>query len=181
MLSVRDVADFFLSPVDEEDGEATISNLKLQKLLYYAQGYSLALFGQKLFDENISCWTHGPVVESIYHQFKIYGSSPLPVAHIEMNKYNDEHLYILNRVRREYGQFTAWKLRDMTHEELPYLSTPNGGVINTACIKEFFINKLSNDNFNFDLERMKKRVEGDFVKMPDTQDKDSFMQWVKSF
>lgn len=180
MLSVRDVADFFLSSINEEEGESSITNLKLQKLLYYSQGYSLALFDQKLFDECITCWIHGPVVESIYHQFKIYGCSPLPVAHIEINKYSIEDLYVMNFVRREYGQYTAWKLRDMTHEESPYLDTPHGGVISTNSLKDFFTKKLSTDDFNFDLDRMKIRVEGDFIKMPDIQDKDTFLKWFNS-
>lgn len=41
MLNAKDVADFFLSPIDEEDGESVVTNLKLQKLLYYGQGYML--------------------------------------------------------------------------------------------------------------------------------------------
>jgi len=52
MLSAHDVAEFFLSPVAEEEGEK-ITNLKLQKLLYYAQGYSLAILGRPLFADKI--------------------------------------------------------------------------------------------------------------------------------
>lgn len=181
MLNAKDVADFFLSPIDDEDGEPVISNLKLQKLLYYAQGYALAMLGRKLFSEDISCWTHGPVVETIYHQFKAYGASPLPAAHIEIAKYGEEELYILNRVRREYGQYTAWKLRDMTHDEAPYLNTPHGGVMDSECIQEFFASKTSQNTFNFDLERMRERVDDEFVKMPDDIGQESFVDWIKSF
>jgi uncharacterized phage-associated protein len=39
-----------------------ISNLKLQKLLYYAQGFYLAIYGKALFEEDIVAWEHGPVV-----------------------------------------------------------------------------------------------------------------------
>lgn len=69
MLNAYDVADFFLSPFEEEDGEQ-ISNLKLQKLLYYAQGYALAILNRPLFAENIEHWQHGPVVPCIYRTYK---------------------------------------------------------------------------------------------------------------
>lgn len=180
MLNAKDVADFFLSPIDEEDGESVVTNLKLQKLLYYAQGYTLALLDRKLFDEEISCWNHGPVVESIYYQYKAHGRSPLPPSHLEINKYNDDELCILHLVRREYGQYEAWKLRDMTHEEAPFLNTPKGGIMDNDYIKEFFFNKVSQHSFNFDIERMRTRVEGNFVKMPSDIDQESFIDWVKS-
>ena len=69
MLSAQDVADFFILPALEDDGEL-ITNLKLQKLLYYAQGYSLAILDRPIFPEKIEHWTHGPVVHEIYHKYK---------------------------------------------------------------------------------------------------------------
>ncbi|MCI8513016.1 MAG: DUF4065 domain-containing protein [Lachnospiraceae bacterium] len=51
-----------------------IANLKLQKLLYYAQGCFLAVAGAPLFLEDILAWQHGPVVEPVYYQYKGYGS-----------------------------------------------------------------------------------------------------------
>jgi uncharacterized phage-associated protein len=67
-LSCVEIAKYFLVQVEEELGDS-ISNLKLQKLVYYAQGFNLALFdGNPLFDEEIQAWTHGPVVPALYHQ-----------------------------------------------------------------------------------------------------------------
>lgn len=63
-LTAKDVANYFLAQVDEECGDS-ISNLKLQKLLYYTQGFHLAMTGKLLFDEPIVNWQHGPVVESL--------------------------------------------------------------------------------------------------------------------
>lgn len=60
--------------------DADLSNLKLQKLLYYAQGYHLARLCQPLFLESLQAWAHGPVVESVYHRFKVFGSSDLSLA-----------------------------------------------------------------------------------------------------
>ncbi|XVN73183.1 hypothetical protein AAEX37_00235 [Oligella sp. MSHR50489EDL] len=154
--------------------------LKYKNYYNYAQGYALALLGRKLFNEDIVCWAHGPVVKSIYYQYKAYGKSPLPPSFIEMTKYDEDELCILNHVRYEYGQYTAWKLRNMTHDEAPYLNTPSGDVMNEECIKDFFVNKISQNTFSFDLEMMKSRVEGKFVKMPSDVGKDSFFEWVKS-
>ncbi len=72
------IAKWFLaynrSMMQDSDAD-TISNLKLQKLLYYAQGIFLAINDEPLFEEPILAWAHGPVVESVYHEYKAYGSS----------------------------------------------------------------------------------------------------------
>ncbi|HAS22646.1 MAG TPA: hypothetical protein DCR51_05795, partial [Idiomarina loihiensis] len=59
MANSADVARYLIKISNDED-EGSISNLKLQKLMYYAQGLSLALFERPLFDGNIEAWTHGP-------------------------------------------------------------------------------------------------------------------------
>ena len=69
MLSCDDAAKYFLAQVSEDAGDL-ISNLKLQKLLYYAQGFHLALYDQPLFPEAIEAWTHGPVVPDLYRHYK---------------------------------------------------------------------------------------------------------------
>jgi uncharacterized phage-associated protein len=51
-----------------------MSNLKLQKLMYYAQGFSLVLFNKPLFPERIEAWIHGPVIPAVYHKYKGYGA-----------------------------------------------------------------------------------------------------------
>ena len=66
MLTCYDIAKYFLAQADEEIGDL-ISNLKLQKLVYYAQGFYLALHDEALFPEDIEAWTHGPVVPVLYH------------------------------------------------------------------------------------------------------------------
>ena len=66
MISCQDVANYFLSLCDEDAGDL-ISNLKLQKLVYYAQGFHLAISGEPLFDEKIMAWEHGPVIPQLYH------------------------------------------------------------------------------------------------------------------
>ena len=86
MMPAHDVAKYFVSLVDEEAGDS-ISNLKLQKLLYYAQGAHLALRDEPLFGEPIEAWTHGPVVPSVYRQYKQHGGEPIPVEPIILEYY----------------------------------------------------------------------------------------------
>ena len=71
--TASEVAKWFLAynrDVLAEEGGEYISNLKLQKLLYYAQGSFLAVTDSPLFDDPIVAWQHGPVVESVYHEYK---------------------------------------------------------------------------------------------------------------
>src|SRR5271165_1232342 len=75
MATALEVADVFLKLSQPEAGD-TISNLKLQKLLYYVQGYHLAFYGSELFPDPIVAWQYGPVVEGVYHNFKRFGYGP---------------------------------------------------------------------------------------------------------
>lgn len=127
MLSARDVARYFLSKVDEDSGDG-ISNLKLQKLVYYAQGYHLAMYGRPLFAERIEAWEHGPVVPELYRAYREHGSAPIPVPDgfelpreaFASAEEHDRTKALLDEVYDVFGQYSAWKLRNMTHEEQPW-------------------------------------------------------------
>lgn len=120
MLTCFDVASYFLSRCDEDSGDI-ISNLKLQKLVYYAQGFSLALLDKPLFSEKIEAWMHGPVIPVLYRHYRRCGNNALPTPdQIDLSKYSDDEIELLDEVYQVYGQFSAWKLRNMTHEELPW-------------------------------------------------------------
>lgn len=138
MASAHDVADFFLSLQDEEAGDV-ISNLKLQKLLYYAQGYHLAAFGCPLFPEKVRKWQHGPVVKEIYHAFSDYGSGGIPEpSSLNENAFDEEQVSFLNEIYRIFGQYSAWKLRNMTHEEPPWVDAPVRGIISRKTMQDYF-------------------------------------------
>jgi uncharacterized phage-associated protein len=147
MLSAQSVADYFLARVEQEDGEI-ISNLKLQKLLYYAQGNYLALDKGELFPEAIEAWNHGPVVPSVYRKYKHHGAAGLPGPEdFDAANYTDDIQDFLDEVYRVYGQFSAWKLREMTHEEPPWKEAfeNNRGTISLESMKDFFKTLLIKD------------------------------------
>lgn len=139
MLNCFDVAKYFLTKVDEEEGEA-ITNLKLQKLAYYAQSAHLAFHGSPLFSETLEAWKHGPVVPELYRAYKDCGSSPLPkTTSVGEVDYGVGERKLMDDVYTFFGQFAAWKLRDMTHQETPWKEAyPTQGVISHTSMRDYF-------------------------------------------
>lgn len=146
MLSAKDVARFFIKKGSDEDDD--ITNLKLQKLLYYAQGFHLALFGKPLFEEDIKAWTHGPVVPEVYHKYKKYGKNPLPVEGVDdvMKNLTDDQIDFLYEIWSVFGQYSPWKLRDMTHQEKPWMDhEKDASVISKDELKDYFSTRVEED------------------------------------
>ena len=77
MATAKDVAQYLLK-LDEQHGGEGISNLKLQKLAYYSQGFFGAIYDKPLFNERVEAWTYGPVIPELYHEYKCHGSNLLP-------------------------------------------------------------------------------------------------------
>lgn len=145
MIKASTVARYFLSLTDEEAGD-TISNLKLQKLLYYAQGFHLAVVGEPLFGERVEAWTHGPVVPDVYHLYKHMGSSAIErPEEFDPGEVDEQARSILDEVYDVYGQYSAWKLREMTHLESPWLDAYKkgpGSAIEPGRMAEYFKTRL---------------------------------------
>ena len=138
MLNCFDIAQYFLAQADEDAGDL-MSNLKLQKLVYYAQGCALALLDRPLFPEAIEAWAHGPVVPALYHEYKgsVGGAIP-PLVMLDFSKYSVETRELLDEVYAVYGQFSAWKLRSMTQQEPPWHDTPAGQEITHEALQDHF-------------------------------------------
>lgn len=143
MYTSIDIAKKIILNTDVEKGDI-ISNLKLQKLLYYLQGYSLAIFEYQLFNDKIEAWTYGPVVPTVYHAFKEYGASGINLPMItEAITLNSDEEELFSQVMAEYGQFGGLKLMKMTHEEEPWKLTYNNGngskaIIGTKLLQDYF-------------------------------------------
>ena len=98
MLSAQDVAKYFLTLVSEDEGDF-LTNLKLQKLLYYAQGFSVAMLGSPLFSDKIEAWTYGPAVPNVYRTYKQYQNGPLPFPqNLDFSNYDPEIRALLDEV-----------------------------------------------------------------------------------
>lgn len=138
--NASDVADYFLKLADDESGEY-LSNLKLQKLLYYAQGFHLAAYNEPLFDEPVLAWIYGPAVPKIYHNEDSarYGIQPPDDADFSFSKNVRK---ILDDVYYVYGQFSGWKLSELTHNEPPWAETETGAEITYDKMKAYFRTRL---------------------------------------
>lgn len=139
MHSAKDIAKYFLTLSDPKIGEL-ISNLKLQKLCYYAQGFHLAIHGTKLFPEQIEAWTHGPVIPELYQAYKKYEDGAIPPPdHFNISIYDKNTQELLDEVYSVYGQYSAWKLRNMTHEEPPWIEAKESRKpISVSSMKDYF-------------------------------------------
>lgn len=113
-----DIADWFIARFDE-DGRG-ISHLKLQKLIYYAQAWSLALNDMDLFEEDFEAWAHGPVVPSVWREYRDFGWDDLPLPE-ERPEFDDDTESLLEEVYSAYGEYSGKRLEAMTHREDPWL------------------------------------------------------------
>jgi len=152
MADVFDVANFILEISREESDDEEvelISHMKLQKLLYFSQGFSLALFEKPLFTEPIEAWTHGPVCPKLYHVLKRYGASPITTIidpeKIELD--NNEKL-LIRMVYSKYGQYSASRLRKITHESGPWTNTMPNSTISQETMSKYFLSKVDVDIAN---------------------------------
>lgn len=105
---------------DETEQSEEITHLKIQKLLYYAQGLNLTYEHKPLYPQSLEAWQHGPVVKEVYDKLKIYGRDDL--QDIQELQYTKDTLTldeksIVEMAFREYGRYTASYLRNKTHEE----------------------------------------------------------------
>lgn len=114
-----------------------ITNLKLQKLLYYVQAICLMVFNKKAFSSKILAWSYGPVVSEVYNQYKENHANGIK-SEKSVRKVSTGLYKIIDEVVNSYGSMDATKLIDFTHEEEPWLETEISKEINIDLIKRYF-------------------------------------------
>jgi len=111
----RVIANYFLK-LAERDG-SKIFPLKMQKLVYLAHGWSLALRGEPLVKDDIEAWKYGPVVPRLYHEFKKYGATAIKEpATTPVTEIDADTKALLKAVWKRYSKFTGVQLSALTHE-----------------------------------------------------------------
>ena len=117
MCKVQDVADFFVdSALNDPDDNMT--NLRVNKLLFFAQGWSLARRnGKPLFNDDFFAWDLGPVIPEVYHRFKVAGRNKIQDVDNENydENFSEEEAQLLIDVLRVYSKYSTGGLVDMTH------------------------------------------------------------------
>jgi len=153
-----------------------LSPMKLQKLVYFAHGWYLAIHNERLIDENIAAWSFGPVISTIYHEFKHFGNDAIDTHAVNMvfnrkmhndyvttipiiNRLDIRTASLLNKVWEIYSDYSAVQLSNATHAcGTPWYHTwvgtgvSAGTTINDEEIKHFFI-EISAKNRPTNIER----------------------------
>lgn len=127
-----------------------VETLKLQKLLYYCNGWHLALRNRPIFNDPIQAWRHGPVVQSIYSYHRTEPSVSTWTFGNARELTADERA-VAQAVLKLYGAKSGWALRNLTHEESPWVDAwarSNDGAIRGVeisqdTIRDFFSEKIN--------------------------------------
>jgi uncharacterized phage-associated protein len=142
MAKALEVAKVYLELASAGVEADPISNLRLQKLLYYAQGWSLALRHAPAFSERIEAWALGPVVPDVYHALKHHGAGAIPADAILADSLEDDDAGFVSEVWEAYKGFSATKLSAMTHLEEPWLVARGNRGPSEACNEEITTTSL---------------------------------------
>jgi len=150
--SAAAIANYFIERALREG--VRLSPMKLQKLVYCAHGWHLAITGQPLLDESIEAWRYGPVINSLYHEFKDLGNQPIrrrasrfdperfryvtPSIEEEPDESLETTRSILDRTWHVYRPFSAVQLSSMAHRK----GTPWDVVMSSATDKEPVANRI---------------------------------------
>jgi len=149
--TVSDVANYFLHLANINNTD--LVNKKLQKLVYYAQAWSLVLNNRKLFDDKIEAWVHGPAVRKLFFKFRNkFGFEPIKVK-INQNiekKFTDDEKEVIHEVWRVYGKCSEEHLEKLVCSELPWqkarkgleLAEPSSREISTVLMKVYYAERL---------------------------------------
>lgn len=156
IYSALEVARHIINYANSND--QLLSNLKLQKLLYFVQAEFLTSQGRTCFTDDIEAWNFGPVVPAVFREFKIFGSFHIPpVKHYyvedESQPFNfrrvvfydieitDEDKTVIDEVVDYFADCSSVELTDLTQKQLPWQNAYIKHlkiVISPQSIKEYF-------------------------------------------
>ena len=153
MVSAKRLARYIIFAIKERmtdisPEEFDVTPLKLQKLLYYCQGYSLALTGKPAFPDKIEAWQYGPVVDSVYQDYKQYSGGIIPYNGIEHEELSDETLEeVVSLVVSDKARYSGETLARATHKESPWRENFAGPYTNVPIsdenMREYFSGEFS--------------------------------------
>jgi len=161
VASVHDVAAEVINRL------GSMTAMKLEKLVYYCQGWHLARHGVPLFQEAIEAWRQGPVVPVLYRQHRgQYTVSNWPSG--DVSQLTPAHLHTIEWVAAEYGAFSAIELSRMTHNELPWRaargalpeSAPSSARLSTDMMRNYYSRQLADSETAVALATANAALEG---------------------
>ncbi|HIK12336.1 MAG TPA: DUF4065 domain-containing protein [Oscillatoriaceae cyanobacterium M33_DOE_052] len=127
MIDCLNVARYFIMRAYEDGVEAEMTNMKVQKLLYYSQSLHLALYNKPLFEEEIQAWRYGPVCPPAYRFYSNFEAEQLPIPGSEsLGEISAEKKEVLEEIWGYFGGYHAYRLSEMTHGEFPWKKARKG-------------------------------------------------------
>jgi len=150
-VKAQDVTDLILYWANR-DGDL-ISNLKLQKLLYYAQAWYLVNFDAPLFGDSIEAWDFGPVIPDLYRKYKRFGCNPIKYhdkAGKEEKQFSKPQLGFLAEFYDVYIGIPAHTLVNISHNEKPWIEGHRRAskVIDVSTMQEYYTEKYKAESDN---------------------------------
>lgn len=138
-VTADEVADYILRFAHAKGD--LITNLKLQKLIYYAQAWYLALYDKPLFQEPLEAWVHGPVQPALYRRFKKYAWNPIEhdTQKPKLSERVEEHL---SEIMAVFGDYSAYTLERMVHSEEPWIKARKGLALDEPSTTEIAIEDM---------------------------------------
>lgn len=138
--NVLDVASAIIEASNEiENCRHKITNLRLQKLLYFVQGYCYSETKEPMFNQEMEAWKLGPVSIEAYNKYCAYGSSQIPNQQ-EHTNLSEEDENIIKTIVYELKDVSTWDLVEETHKESPWKFAYNF-LGNRSIIKNEYIRK----------------------------------------
>jgi len=117
VYSAITIANKFIDLAKDEGG--CLTNMQLQKMVYIAHGFNLALRDTKLYYEDTRAWNFGPVVPELYEQLRQYGSNEVTksIGSDNAEELDEDSLEIVKAVYENYKQYSGMQLSNLTHQE----------------------------------------------------------------
>ena len=144
MINVMTIVNFFIDFAINSD-EEKMTNARINKLLYFAQGWHLARTGRPLFKANIQAWPLGPVVPVVYNKLKKYNDEKILsiIGDYSPSSISSEELSLLIDVMNCYGSYPTSKLISMTHKkDSPWAKVykeHHSNIIEQNSIRNYFL------------------------------------------
>lgn len=139
MFSAHNVSKYIVNWC--HDNGVYITNLKLQKLLYFVQGRVSKCIGRRFIEDDFYAWKLGPVVPSVYSEYALYSSTLIP-RQFGAEIFDNDICSQIDRVLYKYKSFSAWELVDLSHEEDPwkynYMIFGDKSIIPYESIADFY-------------------------------------------
>ncbi|KOR75267.1 hypothetical protein CPX_001770 [Candidatus Phytoplasma pruni] len=119
-INIFDVANYII-----KKNKSKITNMKLQKLVYYTYAKYLVENDQPIFNEPIEAWLHGPVFPNLYDEFKRYTNKPIcnGTKKGEEKHLTNDHRVLIDKIIELYGNKKATTLSNLKHKETTWQST----------------------------------------------------------